>query len=251
MSQASVGFHCPECLKTGRQQVHTASSILGQRPPVTMGLLIINVVVFVVDFASRSSPGSALTVTRDFALRGDFVDVQNEWYRMVTSGFLHANLMHIGFNMFLLYQLGRQLERWLGRVDYIVLYAAGLLGGAFGVLLLSPRALTVGASGAVFGLMGGWLMHARSRGVGFMDSGIGTMVLLNLVLTFAIPNISVGGHLGGLLGGVVVGWILTVGERYWPNRQVEVGLAAAVTIAFGIAGLFAATTWTAPLFDFF
>ena len=131
-----------------------------------------------------------------------------EWWRIVTSGFLHAGLLHLGFNMFLLWMLGQHLEPALGSVRFGLLYGVSLLAGSFGVLLVAPGDLTVGASGAVFGLMGALMVAQWSQGRNPFDGGIGPLVAMNLVFTFAIPRVSVGGHIGGLIGGMVVGWLL-------------------------------------------
>jgi membrane associated rhomboid family serine protease len=131
-----------------------------------------------------------------------------DWWRPITGGFLHANLMHIGFNMLLLWQLGSLLEPAVKRVGFAALYALSLLGGSFMVLLLSNDSVTVGASGAVFGLMGAAFVAMRSRGINPFQTGIGPLIVLNLVLTFTWPNISVGGHVGGLVAGGVGGLVL-------------------------------------------
>ena len=133
---------------------------------------------------------------------------QGEWYRLLTSGFVHFGIIHLAFNMLLLFQLGQLLEPEIGRIRFALLYFAALLAGSAGVLLLDPNAPTGGASGAVFGLMGAAFIGLRNRGVNPMTTGLGTTLLLNLLLTFSIANISIGGHIGGLLGGAVAGWVV-------------------------------------------
>jgi len=116
--------------------------------------------------------------------------------------------------MYFLYVLGQMLEPAVGRVKFGVLYFVSLLCGSFGALLLNPNSVTVGASGAVFGLMGGAVIALRARGVNPFDTGLGMVILLNLGITFIIPGISIGGHVGGLAGGLVAGYILfDLGER--------------------------------------
>jgi membrane associated rhomboid family serine protease len=171
----------------------------------------------------------------------------------VTSGFLHANLMHVGFNGLLLWQLGHLLEPLLGRGRFLALYAAGLAGGSLGVMLVSwistvaglsgidlamrvlggnPFQTTIGASGAVFGLMGAAMVVLRSRGINPWRTSIGTLVALNLVLTFAISSISVGGHLGGLLAGALAGKLLMVERTEAAGRRnLVVGLSVAMLLA--------------------
>jgi membrane associated rhomboid family serine protease len=131
-----------------------------------------------------------------------------EYYRLFTAGFLHFGIIHIGFNMLLLYQLGHLLEPALGRARFAALYVAALLAGSFGAILTAPNALTGGASGAVFGLMAAAAVGLQRRGVNVFSTGIGTTLLLNLVLTFSISGISIGGHLGGAAAGAVCGWVM-------------------------------------------
>ena len=123
-------------------------------------------------------------------------------WRIVTGGFLHENLLHIGFNMWVLYYLGMMLEPAIGRLRFGMVYAVSLLAGSFGALLVSPHGSTVGASGAIFGLMGAAAVEMRARQIPLMQSGVGGLILINLIISFTIPGISWGGHIGGLIGGV-------------------------------------------------
>lgn len=236
MHQASVGFHCPECVKGGKQQVFRGPPTFD--PIITKALIAINAIAFL---WSTSQSGSISRISgrvlQDYGLFAgtDFsIGVaQGEAYRIVTSGFLHDGFIHIGFNMYALWILGPQLERLLDRSRFIVLYAASLIGGATGVMLMNPDSFTVGASGAVFGLFGAVAVVQRASGISIWSSGIGQILGLNLLLTFAIPRISIGGHLGGLIAGAVVGAIyigLTrAGQKTW------VGAAAATSVAVGLA----------------
>ncbi len=262
MIQASVGFHCPEDAKGGSQQVYTSRTLfgVGRRPVVTLTLVAINLVVFAVGLTmgENALSGGSDRLTIDggllgagFLSSGEFIGVDaGEWYRIVTGGFLHSGILHVGFNMYLLYMLGQILEPALGRVPFTVAYFFSLLAGAFGVLLLDPTALTVGASGAVFGLMGVLVVYQRSRGQSIMDSGLGGLLILNLVLTFAVSNISVGGHLGGLVGGLIAGWILIELPRQ--SRALPAFLPSLAVIALGAGTFFgclwAASQWMDPVF---
>jgi membrane associated rhomboid family serine protease len=229
MIQAPVGFQCPECVRGSGAQVRTIRDIRPERPLVTTALVLVAVLAFVPSLAGGATVGRGTgTFVRDFALFGPAV-AAGEWWRIYTSAFLHAGLLHIGFNMFLLWQLGGMLEPALGRVRFFLLAYTALVGGALGVLLLQPRALTVGASGIVFGLMGAAFLGMRKRGIDPMQSGIGGLIVLNLVLTFVVPGISIGGHLGGLAGGAVAGTLLL--DRPPPFVAAVVALAAAVTAA--------------------
>jgi len=182
---------------------------------------------------------------------GVFIGVDTgEWYRIVTGGFLHSGLIHFGFNMFLLYMMGQILEPALGRITFGVAYFFSLVAGALGVLLLDPTALTVGASGAVFGLMGVLVVHQRSRGQSIFDSGLGGLLVFNLIFTFVGSNISIGGHLGGLVGGLIAGWILIELPRQ--SRALPAFLPVVAVVALGGASFFgclwAASQWMNPIF---
>ena len=137
-----------------------------------------------------------------------FVTEPDGWYRLVTSGFLHFGIIHIGLNMFFLYVLGPMLEPALGRVRFVLLYIASLLGGSLGVVLLDKGGISAGASGAMFGLMAAAAVGQWRRGINPMTTGIGATFLLNLVITFAIPGISIGGHIGGAVAGAICGAVM-------------------------------------------
>lgn len=201
---APVGFLCPE---DAQQAPRVRRAMRDAGVPITRGLVFLLVGIFLVQqVGGRGLENAGVTWGPGVAQRG-------EVYRLVTGGFLHANLLHIGFNGYLLWQLGHMLEPVMGRVRFLGVYAAGLLGGSAGAMLLSWNAGTLGASGAVFGLMGAAMVLLRRRGVDPWQTSIGSLVLINLVLTFVIPGISVGGHLGGLLGGAAAALTLSDGDR--------------------------------------
>jgi membrane associated rhomboid family serine protease len=230
MTSTPVGMRCPECAGQ-RQRVQTMRS-LHVDPIVTYVLIAINVLMFL----GSGGGGGLLTgggsggsqVFNDFALYGPLIDLNNEYWRLITGGFLHSGILHIGFNMYILYWLGTMLEPSLGHARFVALYFASLLAGSFGALLLDPNAVTVGASGAVFGLMGAAFVLQRARGIDPMQSGLGPIILINLVLGFVIPNVSVGGHLGGLAGGVLCAFAMErVAGR---GRGVVLPVAACVLV---------------------
>ena len=242
MNQASVGFHCPECTHKGAQKVVNARSLV-TRPIVTLVIIAINVAVFGGDLLL---PEITIDEVTDLPFRGMHLlsaegslfgpsVAAGDWWRPLTGGFLHVNIVHIGFNMFLLWQLGSLLEPAVKRVAFATLYVMSLAGGSFLVLILDNDAVTVGASGAVFGLMGATFIAMRSRGINPFQTGIGPLILINLLLTFTIPGISVGGHVGGLAAGALGGWILwEAGPRLGPKSPVPViacGLVAAALFA--------------------
>jgi membrane associated rhomboid family serine protease len=182
--------------------------------PATIALIAINVAAYLAEIASGHgglSPGAS-SLVGEFGLFGPSV-AAGETYRLLTGGFLHASLLHIGFNMFALYFLGRLLEPAIGTTRFVFLYFASLFGGALGALLLSPDALTIGASGAVFGIFGAAFVIARGRGVNAVAQSIGFILVLNLAISLGNPDISLGGHLGGLVVGVISAFVILAGER--------------------------------------
>jgi membrane associated rhomboid family serine protease len=137
---------------------------------------------------------------------------QGQWWRLVTAGFLHASTLHLAVNMFSLYALGRIIEpAFTGKQAwrFPLLYIGSLLGGSFGALLVEFDRPAVGASGAIFGLLGAALTIPRRLGLGWNKLGVLPWLVVNLLITFAVPNISKGGHIGGLVAGLVLGWVLT------------------------------------------
>jgi membrane associated rhomboid family serine protease len=233
MTPTPVGMRCPECAKQKTRVTRGAVGPGGHDMPATYVLIALNVVAYLIEIAGGNgglSPGNS-SIVIDFGLYGPFV-AEGEWYRLLTSGFLHASIIHIGFNMFALYFLGRILEPGIGTPRFVALYFASLFAGSFGALLLDPNALTIGASGAVFGIFGATFVIARHRRIDGLASSIGIILLLNLAITFGRPEISIGGHLGGLAAGVLCALVIVAGERgMLGRRRLPVEIAAMVAIA--------------------
>ena len=188
--------------------------------------------------------GRGGTVYGNGALYGPLV-ADGEWWRIVTSGFLHSGILHLAFNMYFLYFLGTLLEPEIGKLRFAAIYFVSLLGGSFGALLISPDAVTVGASGAVFGAMGAAILAMRARGIDPMQSGLGITLLLNLGITFLIPNISIGGHIGGLVAGGIVGYLMfeLADRRRISMTPVLAGCAVlAVALAIGCVAVASSAT---------
>ena len=237
MHQASVGFHCPDCAKRGAQKVVRASQ-LRTRPILTQALIAINVVIFLVGIGSGLQTRDA--VLFDYGLISEFTTSfgqtvpigvgAGEWYRLITSGFLHINIIHVAFNMLALYQLGMLLEPAFGRLRLAIVYVTCLLTGSMVVTIITPDQLTIGASGAVFGLMGFAFMAMRARGIDPFSTGLGGTIVINLIITFTLSSyISVGGHGGGLAGGFLCGWVMTsFGPRYLRDERRTTALVAAI-----------------------
>jgi membrane associated rhomboid family serine protease len=196
-----------------------AGSEVLQVAPLTVILIAVNVIVYylqtrnsaiVVSMESGTVGGTQAvqgSVDGHYGLWGPMV-ASGEWWRLLSSGFLHASLVHLGSNMLALFFIGRALEPALGSLRLGLIYFVSLAAGSLGVIALDPGALSIGASGAIFGLMGAFVIIARDRGISIMQSGIGPVILLNLVITFTIPGIAIGGHLGGLIGGAAIAFIM-------------------------------------------
>jgi membrane associated rhomboid family serine protease len=236
-------MRCPECSRQ-KTKVRTATTLTGT-PQLTYALIAINALAYVL--TSGGSSGPAGNLYGKGVLFGPLV-ADGEWWRIVTSGFLHAGIVHIVLNMVFLWFLGTMLEPAIGKLRFGIIYLVSLVGGSFGALLLTPNDSTVGASGAVFGLMGAAILFMRNRGIGVMQSGLGLTLILNLVLTFR-PGISFGGHLGGLLAGGLLGYLMfEVAERRKVSGNVVFGVSAAMILVLAVAAVFVAQSAAPPSF---
>ena len=249
MTATPVGLRCPECAKQ-RTKVQAGPAAFRQSEPrATYALLAINILIF---FAQVITGGGGWNVTSGdvynegvlvgtgFYNTGEALGVaEGEWWRLITGGFLHGSPIHLLLNMIALFFLGSILEPAIGTARFVALYFASLLAGSLGALLVDPNAYTVGASGGVFGLMGATLVILRARGIDPMQSGIGPLIILNLLFTFAVPGISVGGHLGGLAGGVVAAFVILAAERR-RSQVLAVAGCAVLALACAAAGVVAA-----------
>lgn len=245
MTPTSVGMRCPECTRQ-RTKVRTIRTS-SRRATVTQVLIALNVIVFLAETATGAplGGGGGGTIWNHGALFGPALTGHNlapiytgthQYWRLVTAGFLHDGIFHILVNMFSLYFVGMALEPGVGRMNLAVIYGASLLAGSFGALLFTPDSPTIGASGAIFGIFGALIVVARARGISIWQSGLGFVLLLNLILSVSVAGISLGGHLGGLVGGVICGWLVVeVGER---RRRPKLALAGCVLV--GIISVVAA-----------
>ena len=236
MTPTSVGMRCPDCSRD-RTQVRTARSISMSRvPSITQSLIAINVIAFLAETAAGGGLGSGYgsgTVWVHGVLYGPSISINHEYWRIVTGGFLHAGLLHIGINMLSLYWVGSALEPAIGRLNFAVIYFVSLLAGSFGALLFQPDIPTVGASGAIFGIFGALIVLARARGISIWQSGLGLVLIVNLLFSVTVSGISLGGHLGGLAGGLITGaLVVEVGER---RRMRQLALAGCILV--GIAAV--------------
>jgi membrane associated rhomboid family serine protease len=244
MHHAPVGIRCPDHSNVGaakpsatRTVRQVKGSILGHPAPVTAALVAINVVVYlitVVQGGGLNQPGGKLYA------KGVLVGVwvgQGDYWRLFTVMFLHGGVLHIAFNMFALWWLGSIVEQLIGPFRFLLVYVASGLAGSAGALIVSGLYTpTVGASGAIFGIMGALLVLEYMQ-TGSLAGPAMSMIVLNLVISVTIPGISLGGHVGGLIGGIVSTLALAktrhVRQR-WVGPALVVGVGA-VSVALAIA----------------
>jgi membrane associated rhomboid family serine protease len=251
MTPAAVGIRCPDHAGgSGRRKLinppkvaRTPGRVLDAR--VTTALIALNVVVYLitaVQGAGLNSPGGSLYTK--WILYGPFVD-HGDWWRLVTAMFLHGFLLHIGLNMFALWIIGRPVELYLGPTRFLILYFVSGLAGSAGALVQSPTTPVVGASGAIFGVLGA-MMILEWQVTGRLAGNALTWIVLNLALNFFYNgvggNISVGGHIGGLIGGILV----TFAFAHWrrgSGRVGRIGVSGAVGAVAILVASIAISYW--------
>ena len=236
MTSTSVGMRCPECARQ-TTKVRTgpgAFSPTAGKMPATIALIAINVIVFLIELAGGGAGqfSNGGSVIQDAGLRGPDV-ADGDWWRVISGGFLHAGFLHLLFNMYVLYVAGSILEPGIGTPRFLGIYFVSLVAGSLGALIVDPNSLTVGASGAIFGLMAAVIVVARGRGVEQVAQQFGIFIVLNLLLTFAVPGISIGGHIGGLIGGMVAALLVIFVERRMSGRPGYALEVAGILLVFG------------------
>ena len=198
MTPTPVGMRCPDCAQQ-RTQTRSLRS-MAVEPVATYVLIAANVAIY---FGATYSNSHV-----NFSLSSAAI-AHDDYWLLITSGFMHAGILHLLLNMYALYWLGRMIEPALGHERFLGVYFASLLCGSFGVLLLQPDVFAVGASGAIFGLFGAALVLARNRDIPLMQSGLIPVLVINFVITF-LPgsHIAFGAHVGGFLGGLIAAFVL-------------------------------------------
>jgi membrane associated rhomboid family serine protease len=249
MTMAPVGIRCPEHAgNAGRRTrlrgpapvVRAQRQLGGTFAPVTKALIAINVAIYLVGAVQGgglNSPGGSIYQK----LWLDAYDVHNGgWWRLITAAFLHANIIHIGFNMFALWVIGGPVEQYLGRARFLGLYFAAGLAGSAGALLQTPL-VTVGASGAIFGILGAMLI-LEWQATGKLGGQAMTLIVINLAFSFTFAGISWGGHIGGLIGGILA----TLAFARWGRGHAaygRIGLGGALGLVFIAAASVALAYW--------
>ncbi len=182
-----------------------------RRTPLTIALIVANFAAFAWEYVSGALSGTAESSTRamiaDGALVPPLVTQNHEWWRIVTAAFLHANVIHIVVNMISLWVLGRFIESIMGSAKMAIVYIASMVISGLAVAYFSaPDSLTVGASGAIFGLFGALFaigLKLGQPGMQLIRANIG-ILLINLIFTFTATFVSRWGHVGGLIGGFLI-----------------------------------------------
>jgi membrane associated rhomboid family serine protease len=233
MTMAPVGIRCPE--HSGRPQgvQRVASGVRrasfeGAGAKVTRGLIGINVAVYVAELATGGGVnGVGSKIYEKGVLFGPFLS-DGDWWRLITAAFLHYGPFHLLLNMFALYWFGSLLEQRIGSGKFLMLYLVSGLAGSAGALIWPDGFLTpvVGASGAIFGILGAGLVLERQRDYVFGGSALG-IILINFILTFSISSISKGGHIGGLIGGI----LCALGLTRFGRGHAAYGRAGAIGVA--------------------
>lgn len=238
---ASVGQHCVDCVAAAEASVPRARTIAGGElrqnatPVVTYTMMALNILVFAFTaFQAGSLANQRSALFQEWALVPILV-ADGEFVRIVGSGFLHSGIIHLAVNMFALYIIGRDCEMVLGRSRYLAVYGTALLGGSAAVMLFTPFTATVGASGAVFGLLGAQavILVRMKRS----PTPVLVIIGLNIVLSVSIPGISLWGHLGGLIAGAAAtaAVLFTLGPDPRRSRTVGwIGIGAVAAVALAI-----------------
>jgi membrane associated rhomboid family serine protease len=234
---APVGVHCPECVKEARGSAASSARPVGRRfanavrpgggrPVVTFTIIGLNVIVFILELLTGNpimGNGSGAVANLLAYYPGDIVVAP---WALITNAFVHANLIHIAVNMYSLFVLGVPLERYLGRVRFILLYVIGSIGADVGVDFLSKGG-AIGASGAIFALLGALILF--SRRLGFSPTWLIVIGVINLGYGFVASGISWQGHLGGLVVGLLVGGLFLY-TRTRQRQPLQIGGLIALPI---------------------
>ncbi len=235
---ASVGQKCPECAAPQRgARVIQARSLIGrpsfQTSPVSFTIIGVTVAVFVAGFLSSDAQHWLMQNLS----QANFLVAQGEWYRIFSAALLHGGFLHIGFNMYALYLFGPRLEQQVGGRAFAALYIASAGVGGMVAYWFGPTAqVTIGASGAIFGLFGAWMFVAwrmrNTPGGRSMFNQLGILLLINLSLPLFVPNIAWRAHFGGFAAGLLIAWLWSTFAVGKPNaRMIRTVIAAAIGLA--------------------
>jgi membrane associated rhomboid family serine protease len=235
MIPASVGFQCPECVGAAAKSAPKITSPFRgtstEVPYVTYALLAINVLVFL----WQLSVGIDETASH-WGMRPDVIATDNSYWLLITGAFLHGSIMHLVFNMMVLFFIGPTLERTINHWGFIAVYLLSALGGEVMSFVFSSFGdVSIGASGAIFGLMGALVVAGRRHGLNITQVGI--LIVINMAFSFAQPGVDWKAHVGGLITGALVAAILVYAPRRNRFAWQIAGLAAVLFVLAVIAGV--------------
>ena len=248
LRDAPVGQHCLACMKgaapSAKTQVarnvrSTKGHLKALAAPVTTALVAINAVVFVLGYAQTQSnltAGRGNDIVRRLILWAPDV-AHGQWYRLITAGFLHQAIWHIGMNMLALWRIGSIWEQRLGPWRYLGVYMAALLGGSLSVMMLAPQNPVLGASGAIYGFLGMEFIAYRQRKIPISKSPLAQVLAINFVLSLVL-RVSIMGHLGGFILGAIVGGIFVNPKRRNTNASKDVLLITGICVVLFLAGVY-------------
>jgi membrane associated rhomboid family serine protease len=235
LTQAAVGSQCFECIRAGRPKGVVRIRQTIQRDPLiaTKAIIAINVAAFaLISLRDGTISGNGQT-SFDLGLFGPALR-SGEWWRLFSYSVVHFGLLHIGLNMFFLLIVGRIFEPGTGPIRFATLYVVSVLAGAAGALIATPHALTGGASGGIFGVAAAATLVMNRRGIRFMDTGFGPLLVLNLALGLFVSGISIGGHIGGLVGGALTAELMMQARK---AEMPALGFAGAALVALASVGI--------------
>lgn len=236
LTQAAVGSQCFECIRVDvpKRGVRIRQTI--ERDPLiaTKVIIAVNVLAFVlISLRDHTVSGDGRT-SFDLGLTGSALH-SGQWWRLLTYSVVHFGLVHIGFNMLVLYLVGKVFEPGTGPVRFTTLYVVSVLAGGAGALIATPHGLNGGASGGIFGVAAAATLVMHRRGVRFWDTGFGPLLVLNLGFDLFEPNISIGGHIGGLIAGAIMAELMMQARKAEMPFLGYVGAAFVAVVSVGLA----------------
>ena len=203
-----------------------------KKPSITVSLIIINVIVFILMYIFGKGSQDAFTLIKFGAFQKDLI-LGGEYYRLITSAFLHIGIFHLLFNCYALYVIGRQLESFLGKIKFLIIYLVSALCGSL-MSMIFPISISAGASGAIFGLLGSLLYFGYNYRVYLgtvLKSQIIPLILINLIFGFMVSGINNAAHIGGLIGGILI--TMSLGIKYKSKKSEQINGIVLLSLFLG------------------
>lgn len=203
-----------------------------KKPIITVSLIIINVIVFILMYILGKGSQDAFTLIKFGAFQKDLI-LGGEYYRLITSAFLHIGIFHLLFNCYALYVIGRQLESFLGKIKFLIIYLVSALCGSL-MSMIFPISISAGASGAIFGLLGSLLYFGYNYRVYLgtvLKSQIIPLILINLIFGFMVSGINNAAHIGGLIGGILI--TMSLGIKYKSKKSEQINGIVLLSLFLG------------------